>query len=341
MSINKNLTVMKTILNIRMSALVLFSLAAGLLASSCSSNITEFTGHQKKVAPYPDTTNPKKELYIPQAKQNPNKLKLLIIDSTYIVNYKGAYGTAPAPSDIAVSFSINQSLVDSYNNAHSTSYTILPKDSYTMGKTSATISVGEFDTPPLEIKINPKGHIKDSTKAQYLLPITITAKSGGVNANKNLQTAYFLIQGSYPLLERTNWTIPSFSSYLAYPPEKLFDGIYAGGSHTYWLTVNAMPQWVIIDMGKKQTLHGFKIAGNPNNSSGSYIDRNPKKVEFQFSDDGTNFSNGETFTLSLTSSAHHITKVHLSKSVQARYVKFSVLEVNSGVVMNVAELWAF
>jgi hypothetical protein len=282
-------------------------------------------------------------LYMPQARHNPNKKDLLIIDSTYTYIYGAAYGGAGKPaSDIKINFEVNPALVDTFNLHNFTSYKLLPKGSYQMQSDSmnVTIPASQKSTQPLKLKISPLGHLKDDVK--YLLPITLTEENGNVKINKEKQTTYFLVSGSYAQIDRSKWKIIDYSSYISnistYHPSKLFDGAY--GYPNYWLTVNPLPQYVTVDMGANHLIVGFNIVGNGSNASGSFVDRDPEKVKFQISNDGTHWSTGQTFHVSING-ANNTASVFLSEPIKARYFKFTVLKVNNGDVMNVGDLSAF
>jgi hypothetical protein len=293
------------------------------------------------------------KIYMPQARQNPHKVQLFIVDSTQSIIYGAAYaGPTTAPRDINVKFGVNPALVDSFNNKNLTSYAILPSSYYKMDKTSSVIPKGKRATPPFKIQINPFGHIK--TGQEFLLPITMTEESGDVNINKEQQTAYFLITGEVRirLLGKFGWKliqVPPNCCGSSYTPDKIIDGVDRGVGH-FWLVATQEPSapWSFtIDMGKSQTISGFKLVGNsdPTGNNPNYYLRNPKKVTFEFSDDGKTFGNSESFTLPFkgTNMSDAVTEVFLSKPVKARYFKF-IINTNvdgDNEIANFAELYAF
>lgn len=131
-------------------------------------------------------------VYLFQALKNPVERSAIVnLDTTNVITFAASYGGAKRPSgDIPVSFSVNTALVHSFNTKHGTSYSILPKNSYTLSTRNAVIPAGELSTPPLKITI--QGDAKIHTH-DYLLPITVSVDGGGTPVNKKLQTAYYVI----------------------------------------------------------------------------------------------------------------------------------------------------
>jgi hypothetical protein len=315
---------------------------------SCNDNRVANVNSKYKINP-----NKYAKIYMPQARQRPHKVELFIVDSTQSIIYGAAYaGPETAPRDIHVKFSVNPALVDSFNNNNLTSYSILPANAYKLSKTSAVIPKGERATPAFKVKINPFDHFK--VGQEFLLPITMKEESGDVNINKEQKTAYFLISGEIRirLLGKSGWTliqVPPNCCGDSYTPDKIIDGVDNGVGH-FWLVATEKPSapWSFtVDMGKSQTINGFKLVGNSDASGDNpnYYKRNPKKVTFEFSDDGQTFSNSESFTLPFTGTniSDVVTKVFLSKPVKARYFKFTINTNVDGdnTIANFGELYAF
>jgi hypothetical protein len=339
---------MKTILNIRNTGLVLL-IAASMALSSCSSN-NEGTA-----------VNNYANIFMPQARQTPSHHSIIFSDTSQSITYGAVYGGASgAPNDISVQFSVDPSLVSSFDARHNVSYTILPKNSYELSKTSAVIQAGQVSTPALTVQFhNVKDNLTEGTP--YLLPVTMTVEGGNVPVNKKLQTAYFVITAKSPTVQlptnpppdETKWKVVGFSSQYNstnYSAAKVIDG-KADASYSnagsFWLTTAALPQTVTLDMGATYTIQGFKIQGNPvSSSSSTYQDRNPKRIKIEFSNDGNTFGNAAIFNLPFTKQnvtpAVTKTKVKLPKPVQARYIKVIVLKTVGGqAIMNFAEISAF
>jgi hypothetical protein len=283
------------------------------------------------------------KIFLPQSKNNPIKNNISIIDTTYTYGYRGIFngtiGPAKAPFKIDVKFSANPSLVNSYNSKNSTSYLALPKGSYTLSKTSADISAGDSSTAQFKLKINPKkGNIKDR---HYLLPITIQPKTSGVKVINGLQTAYFIFNSNYRPISKTGWSASVNSELnIYYGANYIIDG----DDNSFWLTVDSLPYIFTIDMGESHTLHGFTLVGHTYSGNLNFINRNPKKVTFKFSNNGTIWKNPENFTLPFVSdsSSKVSAKVDLAEPVKARYFKFIINTTVGGQgVGNFNEIYAF
>lgn len=283
------------------------------------------------------------KIYMPQAQDNPAVRPVLIVDSTQTIGYNAAYAGANTPDkNINISFNVNPALVDSFNNNNFTSYPILPEASYQLGKTKAMIPAGQRRTETLKLSLQTEGYIKAGGQ-EYLLPISINVNNADVPLNKDLKTTYFLIQGSYVNIDKSNWKVVDFDSQQPGRPDLAASNVIDGDDSSIWNTQYTSPRpgpphYVSIDMGKSHKIHGFKIVGRDR-----YKNQNPKKVEFQFSDDGQNWRDGETFTLPMNLTDVITAKVYLSKTVDARYFKFIVIHdvETAHKPMNVCELYAF
>jgi hypothetical protein len=290
------------------------------------------------------------QLYMPQARPDSNDVNIVVIDSTqYKIHYSAVYaGAAKAPTDIQVTFQVNPALVDSFNARYIHSYPILPKDSYKMNTTSATIPAGGTHTPLFKIGITPVGHLK--VGETYVLPITMTVKSGGVKVNKDALTAYYRISASLRMINKANWKVIAYDSYstdgAGYPPSNIIDDNDASFWNTAYKTdtqsTAPLPHYAVIDMGKSHTIIGFKLVGRSGSLSFEY-NQNPKKITMKLGDDGKNWKFSEDFTLPFSASVHK-TKISLSKPVTARYFKFIVTQNvggSSAPVTNFNEIYAF
>jgi hypothetical protein len=91
--------------------------------------------------------------------------------------------TKPAPQDVAVEVAIDESLVDEYNAANSTSYTFLTGAS--LIKTNFTIAQGKYITDDsIKVSFNDRsGFMKDAEN--LILPIVIKQVSGGITISEN------------------------------------------------------------------------------------------------------------------------------------------------------------
>lgn len=133
---------------------------------------------------------------MPQAASSPVHTPLSITETADTVTFSAYQGGIMRPSsDVPVTFAVTPESVAAFNEAHQTSYPIMPEGSYTIPAPSANIPAGQLSTGPLPMLIHTKGFL--SPFVSYLLPVTLSqpGKTGTVNAALN--TAYFLVTGSY------------------------------------------------------------------------------------------------------------------------------------------------
>lgn len=125
--------------------------------------------------------------------------------------------TRLAPSDLKITFSVDKSLVDAYNEKHGSHYVFL-KNAELVNPT-LTIKKGELiSADTLNVRYTDMSEFKDGT-ANYILPITITeVKGGGVSVSES-RTFYLTYESSLILMEgassptgtkiddRSNWSV--------------------------------------------------------------------------------------------------------------------------------------
>ena len=283
-------------------------------------------------------------VYMPQAQNGPAERSVPIVDTVQTLIYNAAYAGAVTPSeDIPVQFSVRPALVDSFNAANATSHQLLPEESYRLTQKEATIPAGERSTGQLEIELTTEGYL-EAQGTKYLLPIRMEVQKEGVRVNTDKQTTYFVIQGSYIDIEKSDWEVVDFDSQEPGRPDLAAPNVIDGNENTIWHTQYsdprpAPPHFVTIDMGESQKVHGFNIAGR----SDSWLIQNPKQITIQFSDDGETWRDGESFTLPFDRESTTTAEIYLSDAVDARYFKFIVEQnVEAGRnPTNLAEISAF
>lgn len=132
------------------------------------------------------------KIYIPQARNNPAEHNIVTgIDSMQTFSYQAVYGGPGIPKhDIEVQFSVDASLVDSFNIDNFTSYSLLPKSNYKLSGLSATIPAGKKFSPELQLTIDGSQSIPEK---KYILPITIKKTNANVPVSEKLRTVYFVL----------------------------------------------------------------------------------------------------------------------------------------------------
>lgn len=96
-----------------------------------------------------------------------------------------------APEAVTVNFKVDKTVLDEYNAANGTSYTLYPESSVSFGNGgTASIAANETQSAAVEVNINASGSVGQT----YALPIAAEVKSGGINLSKNSQNYIFLVK---------------------------------------------------------------------------------------------------------------------------------------------------
>ena len=125
--------------------------------------------------------------------------------------------TRPAPNDLKITFSIDESLIDAYNKEHETNYALLKNAQLVNPELS--IKKGEFiSADTLKVRYTDMSEFRNGT-ANYILPVTITeVKGGGVTVSES-KTFYLTYKSTLILMEeadspngtkiddRANWSV--------------------------------------------------------------------------------------------------------------------------------------
>lgn len=284
------------------------------------------------------------KIYMPQAKEYPAVRQIIVIDSVQTIEYNAAYAGANTPNtSINITFHVNSALVDSFNTDNFTSYPILPEGAYELTETEATIPAGERGTGRIDMELMPEGNIQAGGN-MYLLPVSIEAENSEVPLNEEMNTTYFLIEGSYRDIDKSDWQVIDFDSQQPGRDDLAAANIIDGDNGTIWNTQYTdprpdYPHYATIDMGEENFVHGFEIVGR----YPRFLNQNPKDITIEFSDDGQNWRDGEDFITAMDLDETYIDRIYLTDPVQARYFKFTV---NQGVsedadLLNMAEITAF
>ncbi|SEN14734.1 protein of unknown function [Chitinophaga rupis] len=285
------------------------------------------------------------KVYMPAAVNNPVSRVLAITDSAQVIIYGADYGGAGYPqADIPVTFSVNPALVDSFNRANNTAYTLLPEHGYTLSETSAVIPRGQLSTPPLELAVKTSGADGIAALKDYLLPISIVKST--ITVNEQLRTVYFVIRAQpnladYPDFDRSAWRIIGFSSQEA-SGEGADNGraVFAidNNAATYWHTQwqggsPGPPHYITVDMGAVKTLHGLSFLDRQSDNDGK-----PQSVTVETSIDNLSWEPAGSFTLQNTKD---LQKQFLSGFRDARYFRVNILSSYNATYTHLAELNAF
>ena len=292
-------------------------------------------------------------VYMPQAQGGPAERPVPIVDSTQTIIYNAAYaGPNPPKKDIQVRFSVERALVDTFNQENVGSYEFLPEESFELSHSEATIPAGERSTGQLKISLETEGYL-EVRGTTYLLPIRMEALTDDVRVNEEKQVTYFIIQGSYPEIEKSDWQVVNFSSQHPGRSDRAAVLAIDGDEDTFWHTPWCCaadeygtsrpqpPHSITIDLGENNNVHGLEIVGRDGN-----YENNPKIVEVKFADEyngeNTSWREAEEFTLPFDANGQTIqTKIYLENTVDARYFKFISIESVDNDLLNLAEFYAF
>ena len=203
--------------------------------------------------------------------------------------------TMASTSQVRVKVSVDNSLVETYNEENGTEYNEIPAEGYKLNKEEVTISEGQMlSTDSISFDLNDFASLKD--KNGYMIPLKIvelTTNDKGVEISSNLSVVYITINNSFinidptattiegePLV-KTNWTAVANTTYTpSYSASNTIDN----NNSTVWFasTWGSVPA-LTVNMGSEQELKGFRITPNYTAFGKGYA---IKKIEVFFSDDG-------------------------------------------------------
>jgi hypothetical protein len=133
-------------------------------------------------------------LYIVQASAGATQeVNLLSSQESWSTQVSAFYSALSAPSDIKITFEVDNSLIEKYNEEHSTAYIPLPEGSYKVGTPSVTIKAGQYRTPliPLEVSV---AALEPELENPYLLPLTMKVANKDIVVNEDLRTVFYMIK---------------------------------------------------------------------------------------------------------------------------------------------------
>lgn len=298
-------------------------------------------GCKEKVNLPPQPLSKYIQLYMPQAVNGPVTCNLSTGDTAPpMIIYGADYGGAGYPDqDVPVTFSVDASLVDTFNILHNTNYSLLPSKSYKLSDLNAVIKKGKLATEPLKISVTVKGDSAPDISRTYILPITILQSP--VDVNENLRTTYFIFNIIPTFFDRSNWKIIDVSS-----QESVGEGVNNGRAifvldgniNTYWHSQwkDAQPKpphYFTIDMGETKDMLGAGFIARQNVSSGR-----PQDIQLFVSEDNIDWKPAYAGTLANTGD---LQKVFFSASIKGRYVKLQIDDAYSSDLTHLAEFYLF
>jgi len=253
-------------------------------------------------------------------------------DTTFVIQMQYGGTTNYHKGEITAELGVDASLVESFNAANFADYQLLPSDVYAFGKATLTIPDGsnKSDEATLIVKTRDIDYTQD-----YILPITIKSVSGGVPANDELKTIYFVFEADVdtePGKDKwKKWGVSSIWDATVYDISNIFDG----DDGTYWhshpfdASLNGMPQWFSIDMGNIKRIDGFTF----NNRKEKGMNAMPKHITIETSLDGEEWT--QVLEITALSQSRVLQILPLTRFVFARYFRFTILSTWSG------EAWTY
>ncbi len=135
-----------------------------------------------------------KNVYMPRAAYDSTVLAVTLDENTFELPYSAYLGGIDnASEDINVSFVVDESKAQAFNERYGTNYPVLPATNYSLGATSAVIRAGQRSTDPLTLSIQSNALL--SLFKTYILPVSIQSVNGsGSKTGENYTTTYYLVK---------------------------------------------------------------------------------------------------------------------------------------------------
>ncbi|WP_345947625.1 MULTISPECIES: DUF1735 domain-containing protein [unclassified Mucilaginibacter] len=237
--------------------------------------------------------------------------------------------TQAVSSDVQVTYTVDNSLIDSYNSANGTQYIKLPDGFLTIGALTLTIPQGKTTSAePVKVSVA-ASKLPQLTEAGYIVPFKITSVNGnGTQISTNQNTAYMLINtkvtnlysspvladmtGSTLIASRTGWT----ATLDAVPTSGTLANMFDARTNTNWQLNPAKAAKLTVDMASSRSnLTGIRIhtSSTANALTSAMVSTSVNGVDW--------VSQGTT-TLSIAS-AYQYFKFY--SPVTARYIRIDIL----------------
>ncbi len=271
-------------------------------------------------------------IYMPSAARN-TSYALILADTAQPLPFSAGYGGLNYPSqDITVSFSIDSSLVSSYNAAYGTNYTMMPVSAFTLSATSATIKSGQTSSEVVNVQVITNSLDK---ALKYIIPVSITSVSAG-RIDSVLKTTYFKIDA----IQRLEKDITSQATLSASRDNsggsgagegsaKLVDGDY----NSKFLT-DGFPQdfWVNLTFPSAQVIGAYTIT-----SGNDAPERDMKDWNLAGSNDGTTWTIIDTRTGESFDGRNQTKRYEFDNTTAYKQYRINVLANNGSNLIQVSE----
>jgi hypothetical protein len=234
----------------------------------------------------------------------------------------------PYAWDITYKFSVEQSLLDTYNQQNGTNYKLLPAEAYSLNESEWNIPKKKnMKTIPVHFY---KKKLVDASNAylfdDYFLPLKLSQVSHwGIDPDQNIQLIHIPF---YPAaFDATNWIVLDWNSditmdaeyeSLGMVPYKMLTG---EGWRSKWAPPAQFPYYFIFDMRTSKTVTGIRFTFPDESWRGRL-----KKGYFEVSSDNENWTRILDWTRPSNTPRVNEYDVDPADRLEGRYLKFVITE---------------
>lgn len=228
--------------------------------------------------------------------------------------------TRPAPSNVEVTFRVDESLVEAYNKEHATEYVLLKKVELINSK--LVIRKGEFESKDtLKVKYTDLTEFQDGSK-HYILPVVISQITGGTTLSEK-RIIYLTYESNVILFEekpsptghliedRSGWTVTMMGKDIDGDGQSM-KNVIDGNNNTYVYSEDN-PTELVFNLGKKEQISDISFTFY----AWYYA---PQQITIALSDDGSTYEDLGSTTLGQNSSSI----LTLYKKRSSQYIKIDL-----------------
>lgn len=152
-----------------------------------------------------DTENFGNTLYVEDA---PVVTNLLLDGDTETASYTlEARLPQPATEEVSLTYAVDPSLVDVYNEVYKQNTVMLPEEFYSLADPVATIVTGDVSATPVTLNLQNLSSIDQ----EYIYCLPVTVKSASISILPNMRTKFYVIKGASII----NWVTNLNENYLS------------------------------------------------------------------------------------------------------------------------------
>lgn len=266
-----------------------------------------------------------------------------------------AVAHAVSAENLSVSFKVDRTLVEAYNQAHGTAYKIVPAEAYEFTKTEVILPRYNDVSSTAQVTLLSE---RMPDPEPYLLPVVIDQIKGDDAAQEATEgsTLYILFNKRQlppaELLDRTGWKVVHCTSEYTpgegNPKTGWAKDLLDGDPVSYWTynwsasvgPVVYVPLYFVFDMGKEVTVRGIRITartknGALNNPPGDITIETARTITGDGMENAADWNYSERFTGTKPDEgimSHALyNSVYLGEIQRARYIRLTLhMSWNSG-----------